>query len=615
MSAVMPWSKTVEPQGRDGAPPAIAQAAAPSAASASRGMPARYELVVAACLLLTFATSASLPFGPSWDAPWRGILTVLAAALTLALLLVASANTPRADCLRLPQRLRRVLLAGAIFFACCSVLAFVGWGALQANAPSTQAYWSDVVSFTDTNARLVLAGHNPYTSNATFAAVMGRFPHVVESPLRRGAFGTGTVYPSMSAVDAVRREYAVSPQATHGAFDPDTLHSYPALSFLLFVPALWAGASSILLVSMAVYLALLAWLIWLAPAGWHGWTALAALTAVSIASGDLFLEDDVICVAFLLAAWHLRNRRWPSAILLGLGCAFKQYCWIFVPFFAIDIIRRHGWREAGTRAPIALAAFLLPNLPYIIFSPHAWFTSLWVPMSDPFFPMGLGFIVLFNTHVLPWGQPQLYTALEGIVMLATMAAYWRWWRVLEPCALLLPVLPLFFAYRSLPDYFAFTPWLALYSVNCHYARQCGEVASSLAEALRTVAGAVTQKAGIAAYALRPPVLALSPAAPALLPFEAARGGGENDHSPEDQQQDTPAVNALRGESAAQRIAQGGGWQEIGNPGDDRRQMVGGQDDAADGQEEDIEAVRSRQRRRRPQRTRHQHAETGESRSA
>lgn len=578
---------------RDVAPSLTAEPATPHDDRHIR-IPPRYEVIVAACLLLALGTSASLPFGPGWDAPWRGIPTFLASGLSISLLILASARAVWADRFHLPPKLHRAVLAGGILVACASVLAFAAWGALQFNGPSTQTYWSDVVSFTDTNARLVLAGHNPYTGNAAFASIMGHFPNVVESPLRRGAFGTGTVYPSMGTVNAVRREYAASPQATHGAFDPNTLHSYPALSFLLFLPALWAGAPSILVVSMAVYLALLAWLVWLTPAGWRGWAAFAALAAVSAPSGDLFLEDDVICVAFLLAAWHQRKRRVVSAVLLGLGCAFKQYCWIFVPFFAVDAVRRHGWREAAKRAPIALSAFLLPNLPYIVSSPHEWLTSLLVPMSDPFFPMGLGLIVLFNTHVLPLSQPHVYAALEIIVMLAALAAYWRWWRILEPCALVLPFVPLFFAYRSLPDYFAFAPWLALYAASSIYRHQRNEAPFPLSDAVRSLTAGLAQKAGIATCALRPPMVALSSAglaSPALLPLEAAGSSGENDHRPDSQQQDASAMHTLRAEGAAQGIAQGGGGQQVGDPRDDWREVIGRQDDAADSQEEDIESVR------------------------
>jgi len=36
-----------------------------------------------------------------------------------------------------------------------------------------------------------------------------------------------------------------------GAFDPRTLHSYPALSFLIYALALWLGVPNILLVNIS----------------------------------------------------------------------------------------------------------------------------------------------------------------------------------------------------------------------------------------------------------------------------------------------------------------------------------------------------------------------------
>ncbi|HEX9412948.1 MAG TPA: hypothetical protein VF916_05550, partial [Ktedonobacterales bacterium] len=143
------------------------------------------------------------------------------------------------------------------------------------------------------------------------------------------------------------------PASVRGAFDPRTLHSYPALSFLVYVPVLWAGLPNILPVHLLVYVLLFAWLVWMMPTGLRRWGALTALAATPVVVASLIESNEVICVALLLLAWEYRHRRWLGAILLGLACAYKQYAWGFVPFFAVDAVLTDGWLEAVWRGAIA----------------------------------------------------------------------------------------------------------------------------------------------------------------------------------------------------------------------------------------------------------------------
>ncbi|HET9111161.1 MAG TPA: glycosyltransferase 87 family protein, partial [Ktedonobacterales bacterium] len=250
-----------------------------------------------------------------------------------------------------------------------------------------------------------------------------------------------------------------------GAFDPRTLTSYPALSFLLYTPLVWLGLPDILLLNLLVFVALAVWLVRHAPPGERVWSALALSAALPLLLYSLIADTEVVALAFVLLAWRLRERRWVSAIALGLGCAFRQYCWFFAPFFLLDALMRHGWREALRRAGIALSAFLLPNLPYLIASPSAWWTSLWLPIAEPLFPLGVGLVALSKGHLLPYAPIALYTALEVAALLACLWAQWRWRERLHEAVPLLALIPLYFAWRSLPNYFAIVPLLALFAVG------------------------------------------------------------------------------------------------------------------------------------------------------
>lgn len=464
-----------------------------------RYYPFRYGPVVLGSALMLLGGLLSLPLGYASSSPPRALLTLFCSVAGLALLMLAGLRAPVARIWRQrAMRRKGSFMALGGLMTLLTLLIFVGGVRLTMGGSLSRAFWSDVISFSYVNARLVLQGHNPYVSDPAFFPALERFPYAIETPLRAGAFGHGFDYPSMPHLNEVERQFLTSPAARNGEFDPATLHSYPALSFLLYVPLVWAGIDNVLVLNVAVFLALFAWQVWLAPQGERHWAALVAGSVAGLALFSLFLDNEVICLAFLLLAWHYRRHRWVSAALLGLGCAFKQYCWFFAPFFILDALltgrrdatgrpepgvalslrervslvvdelRRLNWGDASVRVAITLVGFLVPNLPYVIASPGAWWASLWLPQSEPLFPMGMGVIALFTGHLLPYIAPRFFTLMEFLGMGAALFAAVRWRRYLGDATLLLGLIPLLFAFRSLPNYFGVAPWIALYAANMAY---------------------------------------------------------------------------------------------------------------------------------------------------
>jgi hypothetical protein len=78
---------------------------------------------------------------------------------------------------------------------------------------------------------------------------------------------------------------------------------------------------------------------------------------------------------------------------------------------------------------------------------------VFAPVADPMFPLGIGLIELSITHVLPYFPGWVYNVLEGGALILALAYYWRLCRKHPEAAMLLAVLPLIFAWRSLPSYF------------------------------------------------------------------------------------------------------------------------------------------------------------------
>jgi glycosyl transferase family 87 len=436
-------------------------------------MPPRYGLIALGSALLMIGSAAFVPLGPQANAPWRELVTLFTCAGGLALLFGASLTTPApANLRRRNARWRHVALVVALPLTLGTLFVNSGSAALALYDPPSQSYVTDVVSFTALNAHLALRGRNPYTSgDHLFTQTLSRFPHAAGSPLRGRTFGTSLDHPAPEWLLAAQRQYVRHPHALADAFDPRTLHSYPALSFLVYVPLLWAGLRNILFLDAAIYWLMFAWLVWLAPIGWRHWAALIGLAAMPVMAASLVESIDIVGIALALLAWHMRDRRWLSSGLFGLALAYKQLVWFFIPFFALEILMTYGWRETLKRGALVAGAFLLPNLPYIIASPRAWFTSMWLPMSEPLFAEGMGIITLSISHIIPYAPPLAYALLELAALGVALWAYVRWRGSIGDGVLILALLPIFFAMRSMPSYFAFTPWFALYAVNRIYAQR------------------------------------------------------------------------------------------------------------------------------------------------
>ena len=487
-----------EGQPRQDAPPVQRRRVRRARMEQRRMLPARYAAVAAGGLALLLAACAAVPAGIGKGTPLRGLLTV--AATIGGFVLLFAASLPR----RCGRRLRRAYtrlwpaaLAFSLLCAAGTVLTLDGAVDYTLAAPPSQTYQSDVLAFSDTDARLVLAGRNPYTSDAAFWSVAGRFPLAQMTPLRQGELAHAEDYPPLQWLRHAAQRAAADPAERPAIFDPGTLHSYPALSFLLDVPLLAAGIANVLVLNLLIYCALFGWLVWQAPVGWRHWAALAAASGLITVGASLFMDTEVICVAFVLLAWHYRQRVMLSAALLGLGCAFKQYVWFFAPFLLLDVLLRDGWRPTTRYAAVAVGAFLVPNLPYIAASPAAWWQSLWLPMADRLFPTGTGLIALSTGHLLPYGPQQLYAALEGAALVCALVYFARHRAQLGDSVLLLALVPLFFAFRSLAPYFGFMPWLALYAANRLYAARSAHLPpkSRLADSVAASAAALAQRLG------------------------------------------------------------------------------------------------------------------------
>ena len=347
----------------------------------------------------------------------------------------------------IPPLLQRLILIVTFGFAIGGSVMLV-MGVVQSFSPPKLT--NDGTSL-DTNAAiLLLEGRNPYT-DSNMLDLARKFLILPDwtTPLRSGQFANRLDYPKMTELLSVLDTDMKAGKAP----EFESKVSYPALSFLTLVPFTLFKNYNVLSFYILSYLALIAIAWKVARPELRPWVILLSMANIPMWSSTIGGNLDIFYTLLIVLTWLLRDKRWASALCLGLAIASKQIAWYFIPFYFIMVLRQYGLKEALYRLTIAGSIGLAINLPFIIWNAHAWLAGVMAPISDPMFPLGVGFISLSTSHLLPYLSPGVYTALEGIAMVFSLIWYWRICKTRPEAVMLFAVLPLFFAWRSLPSYF------------------------------------------------------------------------------------------------------------------------------------------------------------------
>lgn len=400
------------------------------------------------------------------QAPQAAAIFVLFIAGTCLLLKAVLSAAPEPASHLPPTRRYRLAVYGvlATTLLCAAVTVLLTVAIVVHSTNNTRIYDSDAAAFNHYNAELVLRGQNPYTAGGDFWDAIRQFPNAGATPLRRGRYAASAYGPTLTQlVSDVRGE--LSHPATRGPeFSGASLHSYPALAFLVYVPSVWAGLTTTLLTTLLFSALFLLACGWGAAPRARAWVWALLLANTLLLFWALRGSFEVIALLPVVLAWRTLDRPRLSPALLGLGCAVKQIAWPLVPFYAVIVWRREGARAALERLGITAAAFLLPNLPYIVQNPTAWGSSMLLPVSLPIFPSGIGLVGLAKYGLLPLLPSAFYSLLE-LTALAALIAWFTWAKVMPrpAVALVVGLLPFALSWHSAFAYFIVIPALAVYA--------------------------------------------------------------------------------------------------------------------------------------------------------
>ena len=383
----------------------------------------------------------------------------LAVAASLVMLVFALRGTGRGEATRVGARRNEIRLHRAAWLL-VSLLSLVGlaWIAVAPRQHSADwtPYHNDAIALNDCAARLVLAGRDPYTDLAIFPCFNALDIGADRTtPLQRGLFAAVPIYPSDDALDAAWAVRSAAP-ATNVEFEERL--SYPALSVVLIAPWVALGWDSNVLYLLCL-LAAMGLVLVRCPPGSRPFVLTGLFAAASLEAFTVGGSADLLYALPLVAAWLWRERGW-SGLLLGIAIATKQIAWFFIPFYLIAVLARQGARTAVRRGAEAAAVFIVANLPFALHDGGAWLAGVLAPITAPSFPRGAGLIFLATNEVLPIWPALTYTVLEAAAGIAVLVVAWRTRRTSPELGVVLAVLPLYLARRSLFSYFFLAPLFA-----------------------------------------------------------------------------------------------------------------------------------------------------------
>jgi hypothetical protein len=451
------------------------------------------SLALLAMLLLQTVDHPYIRGSLGWSLVVTGTLATLFIALYWAL--------TRRSAVLVPARSRPLVALLIVFLVGNTIVhAFL----LVPHLLDANRYSTDAGAATDCATQMVLQGRNPYTNLHTLTCLDAH--HLAfnqTTPLSRGAFKQYVTFATpvtahisylmwhMYYVDLANERKDSHYPYRYAAQEFEERFNYPAGSILFGIAAWLVGTRDLVALFLGCALGISLWIYRQAHARLRAVTALLLLADLPLVIDSANGSTDILYAVSLVLYWRFRERALLGGLLLGLGAATRQQVWFFIPFLlylawrtagsrdpkapatipdgrgASAAALAAGWRDLKVRASATALVFLVCNLPFIVLSPLDWLAGVLGPMTDPMFAQGVGVITLsiafFAKHP---GIPLMYTALEAAAYVVAFRFYTRRCLSAPGLAMLLPLMPIALAWRSLHTYFVILPLLALAVLTC-----------------------------------------------------------------------------------------------------------------------------------------------------
>ncbi|OGO06637.1 MAG: hypothetical protein A2Y92_05370 [Chloroflexi bacterium RBG_13_57_8] len=324
--------------------------------------------------------------------------------------------------------------------------------------------YNDATALTHQAASNLLDGRNPYASSNTVNAMLRFYGRTDKlTPLRVGRFADVFPYPTPAQLESLWQDAIKDPSRV-----PPELESkfnYPAGCFLLPAAFIGMGIGDLRLVYVIFLIPALGYAVYRVPKEYRLFFIAAVVASVELWSSLAAGETGFLYFPFLLLAWVLYRRNiWASAVFMGIVLATKQVTWFILPFYIIVVWRTLSPQRALGAIGIIAGVFVAANAWFFAVDPQLWLSSIFAPMVEKMFPIGVGIITPVTTGMLDVRSPLPFTILEFVVMVGSLAWYHFNCRRYPETGPVLSMLPLFLAWRSLWGYFFYVDIIILASI-------------------------------------------------------------------------------------------------------------------------------------------------------
>lgn len=149
------------------------------------------------------------------------------------------------------------------------------------------------------------------------------------------------------------------------------------------------------------------------------------------------------------------------AICLGLAASISQFPWFVGPFIFLGLWQLRAPEVGTRRAAILTARFaalaggtaLFVNAPFIVWAPRAWLKGVATPLVQHAIPFGQGIVATSVFFHIGGGNLAYYSDAAVATLAGLLVIYFVWFQRLWRAAFVLPSIVLWFATRSLTEYF------------------------------------------------------------------------------------------------------------------------------------------------------------------
>ncbi|ELY67349.1 transporter [Natrinema versiforme JCM 10478] len=254
--------------------------------------------------------------------------------------------------------------------------------------------------------------------------------------------------------------------------------SYPAFSFLAYVPVVWMGLDVRLLGAVILFPIVVLLIYWYAPDEW------GVIPVLPLFANQGFLNTVVVdyemlwVLPLMLAAMFWYRDLDLSAVWFGITCAAKQNPWLIGPFIVLRFVfgaddYRTGLKRSIRYGGISSIVFLIPNVPFLISSPEAWFQGVFTPIAGEGAPLifyGQGLAALSWAGLVPIAKSAYsYVLLGGLAFAAI--AYVLYLDELKDVMWVVPMLLMFLNYRGSQKYYTMLLPIAIIVIISMYRYQ------------------------------------------------------------------------------------------------------------------------------------------------